>query len=303
MTRIKMLPSYIAIVMVVLSIVLSYASWGFMRDGAQTSESVQTCESYDATTQTCESYVTTVTTTQTYESYGATLRNIAVLLGGVAALAFAIWRSVVAQKQLDVAQRGLLNDRYQKGAEMLGNNSSLAVRLGGINALRNLAGEHPKQYHIQVMTLLCAFVRHPPSGEEIPPDDDTQAAMDMIGYRQPVLIKLEEEDGFVPNLSRALLYSVNLTGANLSGANLTGAKLSGANLTGAVLSSTNLTDAFLSVEYLRYATLPGVQGLKQSQLNQAVAESRYPPKLEGVLDAETGEQLEWRGGVPNDEPR
>ena len=43
---------------------------------------------------------------------------------------------------------------------MLGNDV-LSVRLGGIYALRSLAEEHPEQYHIQAMRLLCAFVRNP----------------------------------------------------------------------------------------------------------------------------------------------
>ena len=37
----------------------------------------------------------------------------------------------------------------------------LSVRLGGIYALERLAKEHPEEYHIQIMELLCSFVRHP----------------------------------------------------------------------------------------------------------------------------------------------
>ena len=250
-----------AVVIVMLSIVLSYVIWDLLRDGAQTQESVQTCEFYDATTQTCESDVTTVTTVQTYESYGDTLRNIAILIGGIAALAFAIWRSVVAQKQLDVsneqldvAQRGLLNDRYQKGAEMLGNNS-LAVRLGGIYALRNLDEERPEQYHVQIMSLLCAFVRHPIKEEEVI-NEDTQTAMDVIGSRNQRLIEIEEKEDFMPNLSssppgittnlsNAVLSKANLSGTNLGEVNLSSAELHCANLSGADLLRTDLSDSDL----------------------------------------------------------
>ena len=45
------------------------------------------------------------------------------------------------------------------GAEMLGS-AVLAVRLEGIYALKSLAEEHPKQYHVQVKSLL-PFVRNP----------------------------------------------------------------------------------------------------------------------------------------------
>ena len=62
---------------------------------------------------------------------------------------------------VDTAQEGLLNERYQKGAEMLGS-PVLAVRMGGIYALQQLAQDHPDTYHLQVMNLFCAFVRRPP---------------------------------------------------------------------------------------------------------------------------------------------
>ena len=94
------------------------------------------------------------------ESGSTTIRNIALVAAGLIALPLAIWRGVVANRQANTAQQGLLNERYQKGAEMLGN-GVLSVRLGGIYALQRLAEESPGQYHIQIMRLFCAFVRSP----------------------------------------------------------------------------------------------------------------------------------------------
>ncbi len=74
------------------------------------------------------------------ESNSATIRNIGLVIAGLIALPLAIWRSMAAQKQVDVAQQSLLNERYQQGAEMLGSDV-LSVRLGGIYALRHLALE------------------------------------------------------------------------------------------------------------------------------------------------------------------
>ena len=95
------------------------------------------------------------------ESLSATVRNVGVVVVGPIALLFAVWRSIVAAHQADTAQRGLLNERYQKGGEMLGS-TVLSVRLGGIYALARLARAHPGDYHTQIMSLLCAFVRNPP---------------------------------------------------------------------------------------------------------------------------------------------
>ncbi len=45
---------------------------------------------------------------------------------------------------------------------MLGD-GALSVRLGGIYALERLAEEHVGDYHVQVMSVLSAFVRYPPN--------------------------------------------------------------------------------------------------------------------------------------------
>ena len=99
------------------------------------------------------------------ESLSATVRNLGLVKGGLIAIILAVWRSVVGSRQADTAQRGLLNERYQKGAEMLGS-EVLSVRLGGIYALRQLSDEHPEQYHVQVMRLFCAFACHPTGAED-----------------------------------------------------------------------------------------------------------------------------------------
>ena len=97
------------------------------------------------------------------ESLSATIRNVGLLIGGAIAALLAMWRSVVAERQADIAQQGMLGERYQKGADMLGS-AVLSVRLGGIYTLSRLAKEHPEEYHIQAMELLCAFARHPTKG-------------------------------------------------------------------------------------------------------------------------------------------
>ena len=237
--------------------------------------------------------------TPSAESNGATIRNIGLLIGAAVALEFAIWRTIVAQQQLDVAQRGLLNDRYQKGAEMLGNNA-LAVRLGGIYALRNLAKERPEQYHVQVMTLLCAFIRHPLGEGNLSTSEDVSVAIGAIVSRSQTLIELEQKEGFVPNLYNVRLHGVILTNAMLQGVRLTNATLQGVDLSDANLSSASLFSAKLVGVNLSGANLSGaklshVRNLAQAQLDEARADPDNPPKLEGALDAETGKQLVWRG--------
>ena len=107
-----------------------------------------------------------------YESGTATVRNLGLLVTAIIALPLAIWRSIVADRQAATARRqseiaahSLLNERYQKGAEMLGS-TVLSVRLGGIYALQRLAEENPAQYHVPIIQLFCTFARNPTQREE-----------------------------------------------------------------------------------------------------------------------------------------
>ena len=84
------------------------------------------------------------------ESGSATIRNVGLVIAGSLAIPLAIWRAVVADKQASsaqhqtaIAQQGLLNERYQKAAEMLGSDV-LSVRIGGVHTLRDLAMEQPQ---------------------------------------------------------------------------------------------------------------------------------------------------------------
>ena len=172
------------------------------------------------------------------ESLSATIRNIAVVLGGVVALVLSIWRSSIADRQADAARRqseiaqgGLWNERYQKGAEMLGS-EVLPVRLGGIRALDRLAREHPSEYHVPIIELFCAFVRNPagkktekqlrsrrkdPSAPELAVD--IQDVVTAIGQRSEEGIAEEaKSDGFALNLRGADLRKLSLLGGNFRGA-------------------------------------------------------------------------------------
>ena len=229
-------------------------------------------------------------TAPTTVSNSETLRNVGLLIGGVLAFVFALWRGWVAerqasaaQRQADTAQQSLLNERYERGAEMLGS-EVLSVRLAGIYALRLLAEEHPEQYHISIMQLFCAFVvQSSKEGDTsadqttlgeiadhaaifagpdstIPLRMDIQATMDAICVRSTRGIAIERQSWFRLGLSsanlsgvrlmdadlfRAVLTDADLSGAVLANADLAFAWLDGANLSGADLWDTNLSSAAL----------------------------------------------------------
>ena len=292
------------------------------------------------------------------ESFSTTLRNVALVIGGVAAILLALWRSRVSERQAAIAQRqnetaqgqaeiarhSLLNERYQRGAEMLGS-EILPARLGGIYALQQLAADYPDQYHLRVIRLFCGFVRHStrdagigvPTGTNGEPDSeprtlraDVQDVLQTIVARSQAGFDLERREEFKlylrdANLSNLQLQTGNLSGAwlsnadlscavlpkadlsyarlriaNLYGARLRNADLSeavfwGANLSGAVLWNANISGAdFCGIGARSSAYRTPVHGLTQTQLDEAHADRDNPPKLSGVLVAETGKPLVWR---------
>ncbi|MDA8915142.1 pentapeptide repeat-containing protein [Alphaproteobacteria bacterium] len=202
------------------------------------------------------------------ESNSAVLRNISFMVAGIIGLTLAGWRSLIAQKQAETSESGLQNDRYQKGAEMLGN-ETCSTRLGGIYALERLARDHPKTYHEQIMELLSSFARHPTTDTAIEIEyynkatsketyhvrPDVYEAVSAILRCKVAQIKNENGSGknsgsYQTNLSVRYLRSegppyINLTNVKLTGADLSYVDLSGAELNGADLSDADLSDAHL----------------------------------------------------------
>lgn len=261
------------------------------------------------------------------ELKGNDLSNFTVIFGAIIGISLALWRSTTAHKQANVAQRGLQNERFQKGADMLGSRT-LATRIGGIYALERLAQDHPNEYHIQIMDLLCAFVRYPEIGYKgirrgmssfmlkrvKNPNPDIQEAMNVIGRRNQKQLNLDKKTNRLLDLSgtyldRTLLSEdhleeVFLMGAYLRSAILVETHLEEADLRHTHLEDANLTDAHLDRAKLAYARLQnaqlkGVKGLTQAMLDSAAhfyKEGRLlpGPDLERAFCAESGKELKWR---------
>ncbi len=152
--------------------------------------------------------------------------------------------------------------------------------------------------------------RHRPV-DPMPPD--VQAVVRMLSDREQVLrldwapIKLSGKDlrgarAEGRYFAGAILRRSDLSGAWLSGADFTDADLSRTVLHGTEFWAANLTGAnFLGADisgaiFSDRLEGPAV-GLTQAQIDSAMADPDDPPILDGVLDAETGEPLVWRGGV------
>ena len=251
------------------------------------------------------------------ETRSTTLRNVGLVVGGGIAIWVAYWRSVISQ-------RGLLNERYQKGTEMLGS-EVLSVRLGGIYALQRLAEDDPVQYHVQIMRLLCAFVRN--SAEDKDRDDrarpavneergqrnitaqvkalmapeDVQAALEAIGTRSDADVKLEKKEKFEPDLTGAQLRGVDLSKrkANLSGVDLSDAVFAPPNLNALNLD----THEFLFETPCIHAILSGtdLRGAKLFEVDLTGADLTGAD-LRGAKDL-TQDQLDQACANPDNPPK
>ena len=214
-----------------------------------------------------------------------TLAQIALGLGVFWTLCVAWRRATAAERTIEVAQESQITERFTRAIDQLGNQDSMAVRLGGIYALERIAKDSSKD-HWQVMEVLTAYVRENSQWEMHPKGKqpykrvltDIQAILTVLGRRNTKYEGAEQRldltrtdiqgvDLSGTNLRNTLLeYSIlrranvrcgNLQGANLSSANLEEAKLSNARLQGADLSSANLEESDLICANLQEANLVG----------------------------------------------
>ena len=133
------------------------------------------------------------------------IRNIGLVAAAILGVPFLIWRSVVAQKQVDVAEQSHITDRISKAVEQLGaekvvkyhrtnakgtklyedgpdgkpdfkkpifneeTKPNIEVRMGGIFALERIGKDSPDD-HLQIMEILTAYIREnaPASSAENP---------------------------------------------------------------------------------------------------------------------------------------
>ena len=81
------------------------------------------------------------------------VRNFALIAGGVAAGALAIWRSRVAERQAETAERARLDARFELGLRMFQDRQEI-IRLDGLAILGRLLDEYPAEYGEQIMELM-----------------------------------------------------------------------------------------------------------------------------------------------------
>ena len=214
-------------------------------------------------------------------------------------LTVAIVSLAVAYKRAMTAKLDNLQTRFQKGAEMFGSEAT-ATFLGGLYELQQLAKRYPKDYHVVVMKVLSAYVRHMMRADDVAEDADVpvirdsrreraEAVLRVIGDRSWRGKKQEAKSGYRVNLSgvdaramhlpdcgfsgidaRGTLFShATLDRAVLRDSQLAGAKFNGAALKGADLSNSDLDFAYLTGADLSFGSLAGAR-LQWTEMPQSM---------------------------------
>lgn len=188
------------------------------------------------------------------------LRNAGLVLAAIAGIPFLIWRAVVAQKQADVAEQALFNDKLKAAADDLHARreikrknrlqdaterdfieDDIVRRVAAIDRLEGLAEERPSEAP-RIARLLCVYLRHLSKG--ITPDNEEHPRADMEAAAQTIgrmkMIPGVETDKVVIDLRGA-----NLAGFDLSGLCFDGALLHKSHLIGTILRKTKLRNALL----------------------------------------------------------
>ena len=230
----------------------------------------------------------------TGENIAETLNNLAqgsaLLLGALVAAAtliFTLLRTWINERTTRATEEGLITDRINAAVASLGavktvkgiedgkeyTHPNIEVRVGAILALERIA-KRSLDVHIQIMEILCAYIRENTKEKRERPREDIQLALTVIGRRSEKAITMEPW-GLIDlrgthldhaDLREARLPNAQLTGAQLNGANLYGAELNRAYLIAAQLNGADLIKAQLNEANLSEAQLNGVEYLTEAEL-------------------------------------
>ena len=164
------------------------------------------------------------------------------------------------RKQAETDSHRRLAEAYSQAATLFAKRE-LPLRLSGLYALWKIAEEDPENHHVQIMQILCAFVRHPtpldgwkqpPERKWKPGDDkvawrpDMKALLTLIGERSERQIVQEMAVGYRSDLRDADLVGTNFVNADLRHISFVGADLRGVNFTNADLRDVRFIDVMIS---------------------------------------------------------
>ena len=230
----------------------------------------------------------------------------------VVATLYLTWKRVrAAERTVEVAQEGQITERFTRAVEQLGNQDSMAVRLGGIYALERIARDS-KRDHWQVMEVLTAFARDSSPYREDKPSfqplaADIQAVLTVLGRRnfrydrKGLRLDLSETHLLGARLMESNLEHVMFTGANLQNAAFFRVKFRGAIFHNANLIVTNFQKSNLEQCEFHRALMHGTKLEGSNIANSDLSEAQHLTReqIEAAIGAGSAQLPTWLHDTPD----
>ena len=180
-------------------------------------------------------------------------RDIALAMAAILGFPLLFQRTRAASQQAETDSRRRMAEAYSQAAALF-SKTELPLRLAGLYALWKIAEEDPENHHIQIMRILCAFVRHPTpleNWEAIEADlsttirPDLEAVMNLLGKRSENQRAQETAVNYKMDFKGADLQNFYLRAgdwrfASFVGADLRGVEFDISDMRGAQFTSANL---------------------------------------------------------------
>ena len=211
------------------------------------------------------------------------LARVEIVFLGALSLVVLIWGRRIGQHAVNAKRQEIGQMEYHRALSMLAHDR-VALRLAAIQALERIAEERSDDYHIDVVFVLCSFIRHPaanmPASSRLGGDqrmaEDAEAALAAVMRLESRQVNASQRERQVLDLRGADLATADLTSADFSGALLQRVSFSGALFS----QSTKLDGADIS--HARFCESDGSRpaiGLTTENLEGAVWDPTQPPHL------------------------
>lgn len=184
------------------------------------------------------------------------------------------------EMESELAARKLDAEAFAKAVEQLGH-AEIAIRMGAVLALQNLAEASPRRLLGQTLEILCAYVREKrPRTKEadeqpaVPLPTDVKLALQVISRLnqlnedEKIPVDLSNTDFQGADLSKINFATANLSFSNLHNSSLIFVNLRNANLVSIDFNRANLWNANLNAANLLLANLQNAN-LYQTNLQSA----------------------------------
>ena len=197
------------------------------------------------------------------------LGNIVLIVGGPVGLGLAIWRSFIAERQTEIAQRTLISSNFSRAVELIAS-ERVASRLGGIYTLRQIAADSEKDREAVINTL-CSIIRYSAYDKEQEKRLEQVRKQETVDGKPISLIACKDVHeankaiNYFLSLDSGLKFEFDFRGIDLQYLDLEGINLtkkcpskvdfSGANFLAAKLERANLSEARLEKANFRSADL------------------------------------------------